>query len=77
LIKDLVEHLRSTLPMVQDQVLNELNSPRFGLTPKDALTLINLDNGERLEYYHDTVCRLESLQGQAARQGVGKLAGNW
>jgi aspartyl-tRNA(Asn)/glutamyl-tRNA(Gln) amidotransferase subunit B len=74
----LVQHLESTLPMSQDQVLDELTqSSRFGLTPKDATTLITLDNGERLEYYYDVLCRLETFLGPKSAGGIGRVVGNW
>jgi aspartyl-tRNA(Asn)/glutamyl-tRNA(Gln) amidotransferase subunit B len=75
LSKDLIEHLQNTMPKSQDQILEDLTK-RFGLTSKDALTLINLDNGDRLEYYHDTLCKLENIGGVKA-QGVGRMVGNW
>lgn len=53
----------------------------FGLTYKDALTLLSLDNGERYEYFLQT---MESLRGGMEQKtesfpqtDFGRLAGNW
>lgn len=51
----------------------------FGLTAKDAGTLLILDDGARLDYYLDVVQILrETLkEEQALLPRVGKAAGNW
>ncbi|KAG5947131.1 hypothetical protein E4U53_006457 [Claviceps sorghi] len=48
---DLVEHLRSSLAVLPDIELDTLID-KHGLTPKDALSLIILDNGSRAQYYY-------------------------
>ncbi|KAG6061556.1 hypothetical protein E4U17_001066 [Claviceps sp. LM77 group G4] len=55
---DLVHHLRSSLPVLPDIELNTLIS-EHGLSPRDALALITLDNGTRAQYYYKV---LEALQ---------------
>ncbi|KAF2012178.1 hypothetical protein BU24DRAFT_465742 [Aaosphaeria arxii CBS 175.79] len=78
--KDVVDHLRSTLPMLSDEAMQVLvDVDQYGLTPKDASTLLALDDGNRLEYYHDLVLDLQGMlseeEAKAAR--IGKVAGNW
>ncbi|KAG6012546.1 hypothetical protein E4U43_007733 [Claviceps pusilla] len=48
---DLIEHLRRSLPVLPDVELDTLID-QHGLTPKDALSLITLDNGARAQYYY-------------------------
>ncbi|KAF2746988.1 hypothetical protein M011DRAFT_403397 [Sporormia fimetaria CBS 119925] len=78
--KDLVDYLRSHLPMLSDDVVRMLTeSEKYGLTSKDAGTLLLLDDGDRLDYYMDVV---EVLRGSHADESallsrVGKVAGNW
>ncbi|KAG5973315.1 hypothetical protein E4U56_005102 [Claviceps arundinis] len=55
---DLVCHLRSSLPVLPDIELDTLIS-EHGLSPRDALALITLDNGTRAQYYYKV---LEALQ---------------
>ena len=53
----------------------------YGLTTKDAITLLSFDDGERLEYYLDVVAELarqaNERQDDSALQALGKMAGNW
>lgn len=82
--KDLVEHLRDfdggvVLP---DQELDTLISDR-GLTAKDALSLINLDNGLRVQYYYRVLGTMESLLKADTHTVMddmykaSAMAGNW
>lgn len=48
---DLVEHLRTSLAVLPDAELDTLIND-FGLTAKDALSLIILDNGARVQYFY-------------------------
>jgi aspartyl-tRNA(Asn)/glutamyl-tRNA(Gln) amidotransferase subunit B len=78
--KDLVDHLRDTLPMLSDDCVSILvDNEAYNLTSKDASTLISLDDGDRLEYYYDVVVHLQTYFAEQpdilAR--VGKVAGNW
>ncbi|RYO39744.1 Glutamyl-tRNA(Gln) amidotransferase subunit B [Alternaria arborescens] len=77
--KDLVEHLRNTLPKLPD-VTVDLLANIYGLTTKDAITLLSLDDGERLEYFADVVrCQVESEQVEkdVPLASLGKTTGNW
>lgn len=66
--------------MLGDDVIGMLVDPKkFGLTSKDAGTLLILDDGDRLDYYLDVVQILrETFKDDAALlPRVGKVAGNW
>jgi aspartyl-tRNA(Asn)/glutamyl-tRNA(Gln) amidotransferase subunit B len=76
--QNLVDHLRSTLPALPDEILTTLTT-QYGLTMKDAKTLLSSDDGDRLEYYFDVVARLKvdldlDLD---QRAGIGRIVGNW
>ncbi|PVH99059.1 hypothetical protein DM02DRAFT_672959 [Periconia macrospinosa] len=77
---ELVDHLRSTLPRLSDESVHILtNGNQYNLTPKDASTLLALDDGERLDYYYDVVERLRArfAAEPAMEARIGKSAGNW
>lgn len=66
--------------MLSDECVEILVDPQgYGLTAKDANTLLMLDDGDRLDYYFDVVQVLRSTFSEdpdiLAR--VGKVAGNW
>ncbi|KAG5964142.1 hypothetical protein E4U57_005591 [Claviceps arundinis] len=66
---DLVRHLRSSLPVLPDIELDTLIS-EHGLSPRDALALITLDNGTRAQYYYKV---LEALQNAFRAEASGPL----
>jgi aspartyl-tRNA(Asn)/glutamyl-tRNA(Gln) amidotransferase subunit B len=77
---DLVNHLRESVAVSPDAETDALVQS-FGLTPKDAVSLVNLDNGSRVEYFYNVV---EDLGGRLAKGGAAidqksyaVLAGNW
>ncbi|KAH7156890.1 GatB/GatE catalytic domain-containing protein [Dactylonectria macrodidyma] len=80
---DLVNHLRQSLAVSSDSELDTLIS-HFGLTPKDALSLINLENGARVQYFYKV---LKSLDEKLACdlteidvphiKSYAPIAGNW
>jgi aspartyl-tRNA(Asn)/glutamyl-tRNA(Gln) amidotransferase subunit B len=83
----LVEHLRETLPELPDQSVVRVQKA-YGLSLKDAKTLVSLDDGDRLEFLEETVrLVLDSISTRgvsnvaqstgAARQHYGRIAGNW
>ena len=58
----------------------DLLANTYGLTTKDAITLLSLDDGERLEYFADVVrCQVESEQvgKDVPLASLGKITGNW
>ncbi|KAI2616754.1 aspartyl/glutamyl-tRNA amidotransferase subunit B [Hypoxylon sp. NC1633] len=77
---DLVNHLRGSMGELPDAEVDELIE-RFGLTPKDALSLVALDGGKRIEYFWNVVDLLAQRFGPNANSVeylVGyQLAANW
>ncbi|KAF2862238.1 hypothetical protein K470DRAFT_17789 [Piedraia hortae CBS 480.64] len=74
---DLIEHLRSTLPHLPDEAAAYLQN-KYGLSEKDARTLVDLDDGERIEFLEMTVEQIQLNSREAmSSQKVGKLVGNW
>jgi aspartyl-tRNA(Asn)/glutamyl-tRNA(Gln) amidotransferase subunit B len=73
---DLLQHLQSTLGVLPDQEIATLTDT-YGLTTKDAMSLVSLNNGGRAEYFRNVVDQLMLLSGDADMRRLGKLAGNW
>ena len=72
----LVEHLRDTLPELPEDTISRTVRD-FGLSRKDANTLLAQDDGERLEYCARIVDAICSALSSHDRMKVGKLVGNW
>jgi len=52
----------------------------YGLTTKDAITLLSMDDGERLEYYLDVIrCLVRQTEHEkdVPLETLGKITGNW
>ena len=91
LSQSLLDHVRRNMPMLPDKVLEMLVGEKFGLTTKDANTLMAWDNGERVGYYLDVVKRVtRALEEELEKEGdeesvvtkeliddVGRVVGNW
>ncbi|KAF2711476.1 hypothetical protein K504DRAFT_220577 [Pleomassaria siparia CBS 279.74] len=78
--EDVVNHLRDTLPRSSDDCINMLvDGQVYGLTSKDASTLLLLDDGDRLDYYFDVVEILKAtfVDNAEVLPRLGKVAGNW
>ncbi|KAK5995566.1 Glutamyl-tRNA(Gln) amidotransferase subunit B [Cladobotryum mycophilum] len=80
---DVVQHLQESLAVLPDAELDKLVS-HYGLTPKDALSLITLDNGARVQYFYRVLALLEQeFQAEPDKVGLSDvknyatLAGNW
>lgn len=73
---DLLDHLQSTLGVLPDQEIAILTDT-YGLTIKDAMTLVALNDGGRAEYFHNVVDQLALLSGDKDIKRLGKLAGDW
>ncbi|TQV96885.1 glutamyl-tRNA(Gln) amidotransferase, B subunit [Cordyceps javanica] len=77
---DLVQHLRESLAVLPDKELDSLVID-YGLTAKDALSLITLDNGARIQYFYRVLDILgESFQSSSAKpdfKSYATLVGNW
>ncbi|KAB8346309.1 hypothetical protein FH972_023353 [Carpinus fangiana] len=77
---DLLIHLRDNMPMLPDESIKLLTEdPKYGLTIKDARTMVALDDGNRLDYFLETFAILdETLDKQhSARAKLGKTVANW
>ncbi|KAH6668133.1 Glutamyl-tRNA amidotransferase subunit B, mitochondrial [Plectosphaerella plurivora] len=79
---DLVDHLRSSIAFLPDEELSELVSD-YGLTAKDAASLLALDNGARIEYFYNVVSslglrlRAEDAAHRPSIREYAPLAANW
>ena len=78
--EDLISSLKASIPTTPDTVLTLLVGSEFNLPIEDAKPLVELDNGARLEYYHDVVDILRTLpvnQDDKTRAGLTRVASNW
>ncbi|KUI64261.1 Glutamyl-tRNA(Gln) amidotransferase subunit B, mitochondrial [Cytospora mali] len=71
-----VSHLRENLGVLPDAELDELVG-EYGLRTKDAMSLMQLDGGGRLEYFYHVIQRLQTRLGDQWTKGCGVLAANW
>lgn len=79
---DLVDHLQRTLPTLPNQLLWKLtDDQRYALSTTDAKILLQLDDGNRLEYYTSVVEKLnvicQDLDIDSILARTGQLAANW
>ncbi|KAM3414133.1 Glutamyl-tRNA(Gln) amidotransferase subunit B [Cercospora zeina] len=77
--EDLVNHLRNTLPELPDDTVERVVNS-YGLSLKDAKTVVALDDGDRLEFMEETVALLKQrLAGteHGTQHKLGKAVGNW
>ncbi len=81
----LVNHLKETMGVLPDTEAEDLMK-RYGLSSKDALALMQLDNGARIEYFYKVLTELNTLLGKqgaeqltshAAAGSIELLAANW
>lgn len=73
--KDLLDHIEANLGLLPDAELDSLVM-EHGLSMKDAMSLVALDDGARVEYFYNVVDELTKLSANEAKK-VGKLVGNW
>ncbi|KAI1843437.1 hypothetical protein JX265_013319 [Neoarthrinium moseri] len=75
---DLVNHLQESMGQLPDAEVDELVRD-FGLTPKDALSLVALDDGRRIEYFWNVIDALSARLGPdcTTRLSCFQLAANW
>jgi len=74
--KSFIEHIRSTLPTLPDAQFDSLVK-EYGVSLKDAKTLCTLDNGARVDFFHEIVQILSDQSSQYSPRVVGKTAINW
>jgi aspartyl-tRNA(Asn)/glutamyl-tRNA(Gln) amidotransferase subunit B len=73
----LVDHLRSTLPELPDATVARIQQI-YGLSAKDAKTIVSQDDGDRLEYMEETILLLsQKLKANNSALQLGKTVGNW
>lgn len=74
---DLVEALRESVSALPDTEVDALVG-QYGLSAKDAMSLMALENGGRVEYFYNVVDRLGELLGDGAElKSYSALAANW
>lgn len=72
----LIEQVKASLPLLPDDTVSILVQ-QHGLTEKDAKTIMSFDDGDRLEYFYETLASLEELSPSDADPKVaGTLVGN-
>lgn len=78
--EELVQYVRERLPELPDRTVERVVED-FGVSMKDAKTLVLLDDGERLEYCASTIALVTQSLGPEAqglqREKVTKLVANW
>ncbi|RFU34268.1 hypothetical protein B7463_g2048, partial [Scytalidium lignicola] len=74
--EDLIKHLEDKLGVLPDEELNILVE-EYGLTVKDAMSLMALNDGGRVEYFWNVVDELLQLKLEDKQTRLGKLACNW
>ncbi|KAK4149195.1 Glutamyl-tRNA amidotransferase subunit B, mitochondrial [Chaetomidium leptoderma] len=78
--EDLVGHLASSMGVLPDAEIDELVGT-YGLSSKDALSLMLLDDGARVQYFYNVLEALEERLGLAREaeydQRHALLAANW
>lgn len=72
----LIQHLEDNLGVLPDEELNILVQD-YGITVKDAMSLMALNDGGRVEYFQDVVADLLVLKPDDKQTRLGKLASNW
>ena len=73
---DLISHLRTTLGILPDEEIDTLVR-NYGLTHKDAVSLISLNEGGRIEYFYQVFTYLKAKYGPHQNAQLGKTVGNW
>ena len=62
---DVVEYLRDTMGVLPDEEVDALVR-EYGLTAKDAMSLVNLDDGRRVEYFYNVIQEMNVLLSASA-----------
>jgi aspartyl-tRNA(Asn)/glutamyl-tRNA(Gln) amidotransferase subunit B len=75
-LQDLVNHLANTLPVLPDEQVKELVET-FGLSNKDAKTIVLLDHGDRVDYFHAVVAKLQDALPAVPLKELGRSTANW
>lgn len=73
--QDLVDYIQQTLPEMPEQTTATLQQ-RYGLSLKDAKTLVALDDGDRVEFVQEAIAMV-LRDAPIAENKVGKVVSNW
>lgn len=78
---DLVDHMRASLALSPDAELDKLMAD-FGLSAKDAVALINLDNGARIQFFYRVLGLVQNLLARESSEAAdfkacAGLVANW
>lgn len=74
--QDLLDHLQASLGVLPDEEINILVE-EYGLTVKDAMSLVALNDGGRVEYFRNTVDEYLALSPNGDLKEASRLCGNW
>lgn len=74
--QDLLDHLEATLGVLPDKEIDILVD-EYGLTVKDAMSLVALEDGGRVEYFRNVVEEFLLLSPDEDLTRFGRLCGNW
>ncbi|KAH6847238.1 GatB/GatE catalytic domain-containing protein [Chaetomium sp. MPI-CAGE-AT-0009] len=74
--EDLVAHLASSLGVLPDAEIDDLVES-YDLSAKDAVSLMTLDDGARVEYFYNVLDALQDRLGLATYDKCALLAANW
>ncbi|KAG4436493.1 hypothetical protein IFR05_008034 [Cadophora sp. M221] len=72
--QDLLDHLDASLGVLPDEEVNILVE-QYGLTVKDAMSLVSLNDGGRVEYFRSVVDEYKTADVDLAT--AGRFCGNW
>lgn len=74
--QDLVDHLQATLGVLPEDEVNSLVED-YGLTIKDAMSIVSLDEGRRVEFFRNVVEAYQNLSPGKDMKQVGRFCANW
>lgn len=77
-LQDLISHILKSLPILPDREIRILVDG-YGLSLKDSKTLVGLDSGDRLDYFHEVMACLRS-KGDGHTEDFeerGRATANW
>jgi aspartyl-tRNA(Asn)/glutamyl-tRNA(Gln) amidotransferase subunit B len=75
--EDLIAYLKDTMGVSPDEELRLLTE-EYGLTMKDALSLVSLNDGGRVEYFYKVVDHVSKLAAvEDGPRTFGRICGNW
>lgn len=75
--EDLISHLQSHMGVLPDLELKSLTE-EYGLTMKDAMSLVSLNDGARAEFFYEVIDVLAATSpSNDPAKKWGKMTGNW